>query len=454
MDIKSRRLPSWLQEVEWIGTSYEYSFSAVPFINTNITPTGTTTIEGNIRFTHQDTSTNAIFGSLGIQANNSKAVFMVLQARYSGKINAFCDSAPNNNNASFETTNLSEWKYFYLGADKRQIGNVINNRQLSLSSLQFDGCNPASIYIGRAQVGWSADWKGGAENKTVTIKNNGIIIGEFIPCYSTAIGTGYRGTTEVSNVPIGTIGMYDTVTGRFQINANTSSSSGTFTKGADVVTVDEITIGSNSVNVIKNASNVILWQKALNEYERVKYLQSSGHQYIDSGIIFTNSIKIISNFTPISTSGLSFVYGAGDVYYSPRTELFLENGIFKASFFSGLKNIVTNYTLQDYRVEISQSSCIVNGTSISFTGGSGTSPKTLCIFARNGNGVTTGNTGIQIKNFVLNDNGTITNDFAPFIRKSDNKPCMVDMVNRIAYFNQGTGEFGYEKMDGTVVAPT
>ena len=41
------------------------------------------------------------------------------------------------------------------------------------------------------------------------------------------------------------------------------------------------------------------------------------------------------------------------------------------------------------------------------------------------------------------DNGTLTRDFVPVIRKSDNKPGMWDKVTRTFYTNAGSGEFNY-----------
>ena len=41
----------------------------------------------------------------------------------------------------------------------------------------------------------------------------------------------------------------------------------------------------------------------------------------------------------------------------------------------------------------------------------------------------------------------------PALRVSDNKPGMYDTVTKSFFTNQGEGEFGYELMDGTYVAP-
>lgn len=41
----------------------------------------------------------------------------------------------------------------------------------------------------------------------------------------------------------------------------------------------------------------------------------------------------------------------------------------------------------------------------------------------------------------------------PRLRKSDNKPGMLNLIDGTFFTNQGTGEFGYKKLDGTIVAP-
>lgn len=41
----------------------------------------------------------------------------------------------------------------------------------------------------------------------------------------------------------------------------------------------------------------------------------------------------------------------------------------------------------------------------------------------------------------------------PMLRLSDSKPCLYDSVSQTPIFNSGSGEFGYEKLNGTYVAP-
>ena len=51
------------------------------------------------------------------------------------------------------------------------------------------------------------------------------------------------------------------------------------------------------------------------------------------------------------------------------------------------------------------------------------------------------------------DDGNLICDLLPALNPSG-KPCMYDIVTQQPLFNDGTGEFGYELLDGTIVNPT
>lgn len=75
------------------------------------------------------------------------------------------------------------------------------------------------------------------------------------------------------------------------------------------------------------------------------------------------------------------------------------------------------------------------------------------IFARNvGGNLYSSGALVNIYWFKIYDNGEVIREFIPVINASG-RPCMYDTVTQQPFYNQGTGEFGYELMDGTYVAP-
>lgn len=60
---------------------------------------------------------------------------------------------------------------------------------------------------------------------------------------------------------------------------------------------------------------------------------------------------------------------------------------------------------------------------------------------------------IKVYDFKIFDkNETAILNFIPAIDRTG-KPCMYDTITKKPFYNRGTGEFGYELMDGTYVAP-
>jgi len=62
-------------------------------------------------------------------------------------------------------------------------------------------------------------------------------------------------------------------------------------------------------------------------------------------------------------------------------------------------------------------------------------------------------TGVQELESVKIERPSATIDLIPLLRNADGKPGMYDAVSNTFYTNSGFGELGYEKLDGTYVAP-
>lgn len=174
------------------------------------------------------------------------------------------------------------------------------------------------------------------------------------------------------------------------------------------------------------------------EFEEVKYLESSEYQYIDTGIVPKNTVHLrFKATTLVFTNCIPFgVRTTGDYARSPD-QIYL-------NLYSDYRfHLYMGRNKKDYPATIGQ----IVEDDISFT----ISPNiyTMFLFAMNRIGVLTFGGRHKIYYFEIVDHINLI----PAIRKSDNKPCMFDLATMTPFFNDGTGEFGYEKMDGTYVAP-
>lgn len=172
------------------------------------------------------------------------------------------------------------------------------------------------------------------------------------------------------------------------------------------------------------------------KYTPVKYLKSTGTQYIDTGVLSRNAkIDISFKFNEVSgnpqvlincnkgTSGWFGLTPAGvitldakafDINYSDKHDFTLEykNGIIKAT---------------DELGNTKQQSTAVNANFTLFAEGSRRRFPSY----------------VNLYYTKIYDNDTLVRDFVPVIDLSG-IPCLYDKVEDKFYYNEGTGEFLYE----------
>ena len=192
------------------------------------------------------------------------------------------------------------------------------------------------------------------------------------------------------------------------------------------------------------------------KYTPVKYLESTGQQYIETGIKHTgNDIKQVMtvSFTKYVSSGeygLISTWG-GRYNYS---NLYLNKGKKIVSYWSGnMANSVsvdlnTKYDIehiydlngsygQDHIRSLKVNDSIV---STSFSGVSTPNPRTFKIFCR---GDIEQKSYMRLYALKLYVDGDLVRDYIPVI-DSSGRPCLYDKVEDKFYYNKGSGEFLYE----------
>ena len=174
-------------------------------------------------------------------------------------------------------------------------------------------------------------------------------------------------------------------------------------------------------------------------YTKLAYIQSSGTQYIDTGIAPSSTLKVVTTFT---------VNDDGWNNYSIFGSAWSESGFMvdalsggKIVFYSkGYGQQVSANVGSPNTIECSQSEFVVNGTSYQMTGTGTESTNNIFIFWV-GNQAYTDNRGrIKLYSFQMYDNGTLARDFVPCISDSG-AIGLYDIVEEQFYSNAGTGVF-------------
>lgn len=190
-------------------------------------------------------------------------------------------------------------------------------------------------------------------------------------------------------------------------------------------------------------------------YTPVDYIQSSGTQWIQTGLMSSDfSSKIIKcdiSFynTASSSRAYSTIIGCQQ---NLVTLLRIDSGTMKyfsnnsSQAYSGSVSSSNNYTVS-YTTNYNNNttSITVNGTttSASSTASWGTNTVGIMLLAsHNGGSPWTDELGLcRIYYCKFYDNDVLVRNFIPCIRNYDKKPGLFDLVNNVFYTNSGSGEF-------------
>lgn len=177
------------------------------------------------------------------------------------------------------------------------------------------------------------------------------------------------------------------------------------------------------------------------EYQQVEYIESTGTQYIDTGIILRNNnwrIETDIKYTEYTDSRQLIGSVTSGYYFGINTDGYYELGG------TSLSNVLAN--LDDYdKVIYSNNSNTnvktlnVNDTDVITRTNGSPSANNNYIFATGGNAKNY--CKMRLKSYKLTIGNTLMLNLVPCYRKSDNEVGLYDLVNDEFYTNQGTGDF-------------
>ena len=195
---------------------------------------------------------------------------------------------------------------------------------------------------------------------------------------------------------------------------------------------------------IKNTLGVARLPSA---YQEVQYIESTGTQYINTGVVNSSTIYIehIASFANVNASVLS-----GSEYSSSYRFKWGLNGTNTLYIGYGSNNrntTVSNISIDNYfTFKIGKGiQEIVGVCSYADTEALGRySTQPIHLMARReygGNSKTDCMGNQRTKSCKIYDNNVLIRDFVPCYRKSDNVPGLYDTVNNVFYTNAGSGTF-------------
>ena len=178
-------------------------------------------------------------------------------------------------------------------------------------------------------------------------------------------------------------------------------------------------------------------------YTWLDYLQSSGTQYINTGVIPNSNTRIVVKAllsTPYSIYGVNQSGAAFNMTGSSSN-----GGVMYYYWGGGGASKMTNMYNEVHIFEQNKNVCYVdNNIYHIYTYSSWAATAPMFLFGRN-NGTALNDAGtVRIYNCQIYDNGTLIRDFVPCL--TNGTPGMYDLVNNAFYANAGSGSFkiGYK----------
>lgn len=241
-----------------------------------------------------------------------------------------------------------------------------------------------------------------------------VLVRDLVPCF--------RKSDSVA-------GMYDLVNNTFYTNAGT----GTFSVGPNVKNPYKIMFPIKHKSV---------------PYERLEYIQSSGSQYINSGVNTGTNIKLDYEYEATAYNGSNFC--APIAARVSATSNSISHGFNSNSTYFGFGNnsefsLSPYFTLNTrYHIVQDKTAVYVNDVKKTYPSTQTTTFTTLLnlyLFARNNNGSVGNYFWGKIYYVKIYNNDELVRNFIPVRRKSDNVICMYDLVENKFYTNSGSGTF-------------
>jgi hypothetical protein len=385
---EQRNLPKGYVELEYIEASNESQY-----ITTNILPDWTTEIDAKFR-----TGNNKTFTVLSRWTNSPAAdTFGVIVSSTSSNIvsyfGRYSDGLYQNDvNLRLNANQDVEYK---LGESSVQI----NTRTYSITrqNLGFEDTLPLWIFKGNFLGEANAVDPTGSRVYSLKIKTQGVLVFNGIPAKNAS----------------GVVGLYDKVSGQFLTNQGTG----------ELIAGPAVTIPE--------------------EYTELEYIESTGTQYIDTGIIPNTTTRVVTKiaFPDIVDTVLCWGSRSSGTYLSSLDQFYCGRINAVLWYYSATTQTVIH---TDIRPNVFYDIDVTN------TRVTATATQSIYLFALNNLGTATTDSSSKIAKFEIYNNGVMVRNLVPVKRNSDNVLGMYDLVSGQFFTNQGTGSF----VAGPAIIPT
>lgn len=412
------RLPDEYQEVEYIRSN------GTQYINTLIKINPYTKVVCDFRFIEIPNSNSYLFGSLD-ESTNCFAVYRSGGGVFSYQ---FTDGWVNNKwtNIPIDTNRHLVELDALNKIIKIDNGNTLD--EVISTSITTVSTMPLYIFSRSNSRGDLSEFSS-IELYSFKVYQNNALKNNFVPCYNK--------NTKIA-------GLYDTYNNKFFENAGDGDD---FIVGENA-NINEATL--EDISLIQNARIPF-------EFQEVEYIESTGTQYIDTGIVGESGVYVQCKIEMMEIQeGCIIGARSGGVRYFPihiYQEVFgFGNGSsWVASTYKPVINTI--YEIQSSIKSTSQSFSINGSTVISKNENSQNNTNlNMFLFAMNTDGTNRLSSKFRLYNMIIaNTLGQVVRNFVPCYRVSDRATGLYDLLSKEFFPNLGSGEFLLGENKGNIV---
>lgn len=207
--------------------------------------------------------------------------------------------------------------------------------------------------------------------------------------------------------------------------------------------------------------------KLPNEYQEVEYIESTGSQYVDTGVNAENNMNMEAKILLPNAVARGSNLWLCSARSSNKHFTFAQFGYFsdtKSTALNAYNDVVTNENkaIVPFNEQLKIEAVLNNGSQLltinnkeiinTTTTGDVNMNMNLFIFARNYVNTVVYETPYRVYNLKLFNNDILIRNFIPCYRKADNEVGLYDLVNNQFYTNAGTGVFLMGEAVGTTDA--
>ena len=183
-------------------------------------------------------------------------------------------------------------------------------------------------------------------------------------------------------------------------------------------------------------------------YTQLEYIESSGTQYIDTGIFAPNGFKAVIDWEFKAFTSLANVIGADDggstfnfLCIGSSSTYYWQLGAGNAKDSSTKPKVNTRYNINVSTERNSAYLEINNESLLTYTNSNSRTTRNLFIFAENEKGTAKYFSSAKIYSCKIINNNSVVRDYVPAKRNSDGAIGLYDLTSKTFFTNDGTSKF-------------